>query len=195
MSKQKQSDRRAYIRVKDRILLEFEPIDEDDFRERVKAYEEGRDIPWSICTHLQFAQDLSLPLRKIREKDEALATVLEVLDQKLNLILNKLSTEGDKCPATPYTVDLSAAGLAFFYPREIPKGTILKLDIGLLPQQQFFRCFGKVIRCVPKGENKFEVGVSFIWIMEDDKERLIEHIFQRQVLQLRLRRQQREKED
>lgn len=189
---EEKEDRRSYIRVKDKILLGMREISPEEFRQKVKAFEEGSEMPWSECAQLQVALDISVPLKKLKERDELLASILEALDQKLTLIMNKLGSEGGACDARPVSVDLSAAGIAFTGACKFKEGELLELDIGLLPQRYFFKCFGKVVRIERVAGGECYVGLEFAWITEDDRERLIEHTFQKQVMQLRMRRQQKE---
>ena len=191
-------EKRKSIRIKDKILLSFHPVSEEEYQTRVKDYVEGVDDPWVGSCHPLFNKDIKAHLKNIRDKDKDLAAVLEVLDQKLNLILGLVGTE-EACgkanlPKKLYKVDLSARGIGFHTDKEIPKGTILDLAIGLLPEHYFFNCFGKVVRTEKRPDGYF-LGVKFLWITEDDKEKLIEHIFSRQVIYLRMRRLQRERKD
>ena len=187
-------DRRGHNRITDRILLQFRPVEKEEFKEIINAYQEGIASPWSTYSHPEFARGIWEHTQKIRKKDEALASVLEILNQKLGIILNLLGAEKDEITNDkPKTVNLSASGFALVASKSILVGRILEMDIGLLPQRFFFRCYGQVTRCAKiKDRESYKMAIKFIWIIEDDQERLIEHIFQRQTLQLRLRRKQKE---
>ncbi len=195
MAKENQEQRDS-IRIKDKILLSFHPVSVDEFKTSVKNYMEGTEDPWVDTCHPTFQKDIKAHLKNIKEKDKDLAAVLEILDQKLNMILGLMDTgetcEKDGIPKKLYKVDLSAKGIGFLTKKGLSKGTILKLSIGLLPEHYFFTCFGQIVRNQPQEEGAFN-GVKFIWITEDDQEKLIEHIFSRQVIYLRMRRQQKEK--
>ncbi len=189
-------EQRDSLRIKDRILLSFHSVSVDEFKASVKNYMEGTEDPWVDTCHPTFQKDIKTHLRHIKEKDKDLAAVLEILDQKLNMILGLMDT-GDTCekdgiPKKLYKVDLSAKGIGFLTKERLSKGSILKLSIGLLPEHYFFTCFGQVVRSEERKDGTFN-GVKFIWITEDDQEKLIEHIFSRQVIYLRMRRQEKER--
>ncbi len=196
MNKESQ-DQRDSIRIKDRILLSFHPVSVEEYRTRVKSYMEGTEDPWVDTCHPTFQKDIKVHIRNIKDKDKDLAAVLEIFDQKLNMILGLVDT-GDTCdsddsvPKKLYKVNLSAKGLGFETGEEMEKGLLLQLSIGLLPEHYFFTCFGQVVRTERRKDGYFN-GVKFIWITEDDQEKLIEHIFSRQIIYLRMRRQQKEK--
>jgi len=191
----KNHDRRSHIRIKDQILLEYREISKEEFINTLNEYKEGTKVPWSQCNHPYFSQSLHGALKKLKEKDENLGKVLELIDQKLDLIINLLdASKKEKVSAKLYKVDISAMGLAFLSQEPIKVGQYLDLTIGLLPAKIFINCFGKVIRC-SEYEGAYKVAVKFVWISEADQDKLIEHIFQRQVLQLRLRREIKEQQE
>ena len=192
------TEQRDSIRIKDRVLLSYHPVTPEEFKSRVREYMEGVEDPWVDSCHPTFQKDIKKHLKNIKDRDKDLAAVLEIVDQKLNMILGLIGTE-EMCdrgsvPNKLYKVDLSAKGLGFLAKEELSKGTILSLSIGLLPEHYFFTCFGQVVRTEKKSDGWF-AGLKFIWITEDDKEKLIEHIFSRQVLHLRMRRLQKEKRE
>ncbi len=196
MSQEK--EKRKSIRIKDKVLLSFHPVSVEEYQARVRDYVEGVDDPWVDTCHPIFNKDIKGHLKNLRDKDKDLAAILEALDQKLNLILGLVGSEElcgkAKLPKKLYKVDLSAKGIGFLTSEKIEKGTILDLAIGLLPEHYFFHCFGKVVRAESRNGGAF-VGVKFLWITEDDQEKLIEHIFSRQVIYLRMRRLQRERKE
>ncbi len=189
------TERRSHVRIKDRVLFHYRILDPEEYKRIICAYEDGIETPWSPYNHPQLTGDLKVHLKRLREKDEALACCIDVLDQKLNLILNLLQKdEFESCPATPCLVDISAAGVAFEANEPIERNSFLEMDIGLLPQHLFLRCYGRVLRCSqPKTSGPYKIAVKFIWMTEDDQDRLIEHIFRHQVIQLRMRRSNRRK--
>ena len=187
-------DRRRYIRVKDRVFLDIRPMEEAEVKELIHRYERGEDVPWRDFSPEGMVKDITLPLNRLKERDEPLATVLEVIDAKLNYIIKAMAKEELDYPSRKVLVDLSAAGIAFFTKAPLELGQYVQIDVGLIPENHFFRAFGKVVRRVAR-KNGHEVGIEFIWMLEEDKDRLIEHVFQRQVQQLRMMRRRREEQE
>lgn len=194
MKEQRPEDRRAHIRITDKILFKIKFIEETEYQQLEEKVLKGIEQPFEEFSLQWELPKIDVPARKLREKDENLAKALEVIDTKLNLIINLLNIRMRKnFPKDQVLVDMSASGIAFTYKEEIKKDQILQLDIGLLPEQYFFRCFGRVVR-TEKIHDGYKIGIKFIWITETDREKLIEHIFQKQILQLRLRREKKENE-
>lgn len=191
----READRRSHIRIRDRVLLHVRPIEKEEYQKIITAYQNGTASPWIGGSPPALGKSIQSHIKRIRDRDESLANILEAMDQKLGLILSLLNTDREEIPAEPHEVDLSAAGIAFIYTSELPMGQIVEIDLGLLPQRLFVRCYGEVVRCERAKSRGFATAVSFLWITEDDKDRLIEHIFQRQVLLLRLRRNQKDRDE
>ncbi len=185
-------EKRECIRIKDRVLLSFKEISKETYKEKVAEYMDGLRDPWIESCHPSVRKGIKKHLKRLKEKDPDLAGILEILDEKLNLLLSLASSQDDSGQKERlYKVDLSAKGIGFFSKASLSPGTLLDLRIGLLPEHYFFNCFGKVIRIDKKKGQNF-IAVKFLWITEDDQEKLIEHIFSRQVLQLRMRRKKKE---
>ncbi len=186
-----QEEKRSHVRIQDQVLLKYRPLSKNEFEDLVEQYEEGSLSPWPNSCHPELFHQIYSRLQKIKEKDPNLAGVLEILDQKLNLIFNLLKegSEGYLDVSHKKNVDISAAGIAFQTDEHFSPGQILEIDLGLLPQHLFFRCYGEVVRAEPSDDgcgNK--TAVKFVWITPDDQDRLTENIFKKQVLQLRMRR-------
>ncbi len=199
MNMNKNGEKRESIRIKDRILLAFRRISECEYKRKVKQYLNGTEDPWVDTCHPSIQKDIKASLKNLKERDKDLANILEALDQKLNLVLGFIGTEEsfekEELPQKLYKVDLSARGIGLKTKSNINEGDILKLTIGLLPEHYFFTSFGKVVRKTPLDGGMNFIGIKFIWITEDDQEKLIEHIFARQVVQLRMRRKEKERKD
>ncbi len=194
-NKDTNNEKRESIRIKDRVLLSIKKISEKRYRQRLDEYLEGMTDPWIESSHPLVRKGIKKHLKRLKEKDPDLAGILDILDQKLNLLLSftgsEDSTGHQNQQARLYRVDLSAKGIGFGYGTPLEPDTLLYLHIGLLPEHYYFNCFGQVVRTDAQNGRNF-TAIKFIWITEDDQEKLIEHIFSRQVLQLRMRRKKKE---
>jgi hypothetical protein len=61
---------------------------------------------------------------------------------------------GTKCD----TVDVAAGGVQVILPRALPTGTRLRLDI--LCSSRYAKA--KVVRCRPRGDGTWEIGLAFV---------------------------------
>ncbi|MGI6604164.1 MAG: hypothetical protein GX062_04155 [Firmicutes bacterium] len=77
------------------------------------------------------------------------------------------------------TLDISGGGCLFLLERAVSEGTTLEVEL-FLPEKVV--CRAKVTRCCPEdiGE-KVRVGAEFTNIKRTDQDRIVRHIFQRQL--------------
>ncbi len=188
-----QNSRQA-VRIVDRILFTCGPVSVERFKEIADDIQKG--IPpynQEGLADIQMFIGAQNALGRIREKDKDLAEFLQHLDSKINLMLKTVrdkETPLDKL--TLQEVNLSAAGVAFLSKKPIKPNTLLEFHLVLLPGHTYVYCFGKVVNC-DQGKSKdpekpYYVSAKFVLIMEEDREKLIEHNFKQQSLALRQRR-------
>jgi hypothetical protein len=130
-------------------------------------------------------------LSRLRERDADLADYLRHLDTKVNMMLKRV--KGEKSPLDELKMqkaNLSGTGMAFITDTPADMGTDVEFHIVLLPAYIYIYCFGKVVSCEPYGEeeNRYRIGAEFTLLMEEDREKLIQHNFKQQSLALRNRR-------
>ncbi len=181
-------EKRHYIRVCDRIYIKCQKLSKHEFENKIKEYELGKELPWIDPLHPPGeARKWESLLKKLRERDRELAGLFEILEQKLDRILVNLV--GPKCLKgfVKVEADISGGGLKVILPEKPALGEIFELDIGLIPEWYFFRAYGEVVRTKKLG-NKYEVAFKFIWITETDQDRLVQHVFRQQVLQLQAKK-------
>ena len=196
MAEQQESgESRKAVRMVDRILFAYEEMEPARFKQIVDDFNSG--IPpynQAGLADIQMYIGAQNALFRIREKDKDLADFLQHLDTKINIMLK--SARGEQTPFDRLAlleVNLSGSGMAFWSPQPVAANTILGLHLVLLPDHTYIYCFGKVVGCKDcQGKDPARphaVSVKFILIMEDDREKLIQHNFRQQSLALRQRRQ------
>ena len=190
----KGQDKRQAVRVVDRIMFSYGPVSVERFKQIAEDFNKG--IPLynqEGLADVQMFIGAQNALGRIYEKDKDLGKFLQHLDTKINLILKEVrekETPLDKL--TLEEVNLSAAGVGFFLENPMKPNTLLELHLVLLPGHTYVYCFGKVVNC-DQGKSKdpgkpYYISAKFILIMEEDREKLIEHNFKQQSLALRQRR-------
>ncbi|MEF3168166.1 MAG: PilZ domain-containing protein [Deltaproteobacteria bacterium] len=186
-------ERRSHIRIQDTILFRWEPISEEECRRLTCPPFDG--VTAETLCHLPSPGAMDNRLKVIREAHGPLASYLESIDRKLTLILNLLSINQEKdAGLKKHVVDLSAAGIAFDSPEFVPVNTCIRMWIALLPSHELLTTVGTVKRVDSSTPNIYRIAVKFDWVTEEHQDRLIEHIFHRQMLQLRMRRKKMEDE-
>jgi len=132
-------------------------------------------------------------LARIQQRDEDLGRFLQHLDTKVNMLLQKVT--GGASPLDRLALQeviLSSVGLSFPAAQALEPGAMLEFNLVLLPDYVYVYCLGEVVGCRPHevtgGDPAQFVSCRFALIMEEDRERLVQHSFKKQSLALRNRR-------
>ncbi|OIP44756.1 MAG: hypothetical protein AUK28_09460 [Desulfobacterales bacterium CG2_30_60_27] len=186
--------RRQAVRVEDRILLSWSPVSMEKFAVLKEYFNRG--IPPYLqegLTEIQMYVGTQSALARIQQRDEDLGRFLQHLDTKVNMLLQKVT--GGASPLDRLALQeviLSSVGLSFPAAQALEPGAMLEFNLVLLPDYVYVYCLGEVVGCRPHevtgGDPAQFVSCRFALIMEEDRERLVQHSFKKQSLALRNRR-------
>lgn len=196
-------ENRQAVRVTSRILFTSLPVSEEKFKQIQADFDSGIS-PYNRqeLADIQVYIGAQSALAKLKDRDAELGTFLQHLDGKINLLLKKVDNSPnllDRLVLQP--VNIGANGLAFWAEKAFVPGDILELQIVLPPEHVFIDCFGTVVKCAEsKGEeaeagthhHTFRVSVSFVLIVDADREELVHYNFRQQSLALQRRRVEKE---
>ena len=105
------------------------------------------------------------------------------INLKLNLIISAISSEGKKniFNRVPIEANLSEGGLGFTTRDDISEGDICALEI-MLPvfPIAIIKTLGKAVRIKPLPEGGASIGLQFINIKEEDRDKIVHYIFKKQ---------------
>ncbi len=187
-------DRRNAVRVNDRSLFSYKLVPKEKYDLILADYSNGISPykQWSSSDVHMFSGAQNA-LEKLRTHNEDLAEFLHYLDTKINLILNSL--KGGISPLEGLTLqdlELSGSGIAFYAKEQLTVGDFLELNLCLLPSFSIIHAFGKVVQNekLAKGRavGPFKTAAEFTLLMDDDREKIIQHNFKLQTLMLRQRK-------
>ena len=190
-------NRRQAVRVTDRILLASKRINDEEYDAIVQCFSKGISL-YNQEDVGEFALYLGAQaaIGKMREKDENLANFMQLLDAKVNRILAAVSKEPspiDKLLAQE--VNISGTGLAFLAPDKIAVGDMLELHLVLLPEYAHIYTVARAVSSHKPAEITSEyscrVACEFDLIRDNDREAIVQHVFERQKSALRNRRLQK----
>lgn len=182
-------ERREWIRIDDRILMEYRLLTEAGTAVPVET---GSTTPEMISAAVtKPTADLVARAGESFIGSPVLPWIMKV-DYVLEVILNSLaiSQPASVTMARPTDVNLSGGGVGFVSPREFSAGDQLALKL-ILPPFMMIQAMAKVIRSVPQADGQgFVIATEFVDLKADDQEHLIRHILQTQAERLRARRGQ-----
>lgn len=160
----------------------------NDFQQGISPYNQ------ESLTDIQMFIGAQSALAKLRERDADLADFLQHLDNKMNIMLKQV--KGGESPLDALIMrkaNISANGIAFCGDAPARLDEIVEIHVVLLPAYTYVYSFGKVIACDPAPEGgdldcKFRVALEFVFLLDEDREKIIQHTFKQQSLALRNRR-------
>lgn len=190
MPPQSSSERRKYYRITDTSAIEYQILSAKEyeaerglFRDQVSGI---RNLKNKYANFVPNELDVENFSGGDVDTLRGLLKLIININEKIDLIISYIEKKEDSSiyQKNPEKITLSAGGISFFISEPIPAGTYLKLRM-LLPQSPkiLMTTLGKVTRITPQdaeGIKRFEVGVDFLDIHEDDQEAIIKYIFMRQ---------------
>jgi hypothetical protein len=176
-------ERREYFRIKDRLLVEFREVNRDESLSLESNLTHGFSLHYPYRHVLSDVQNLPPFARE-------LYSYLEVIERKLDTIINLLSKEDKVFQGRYLEVDISGAGIRFQSDTALNEGGYVELRIALpCLSDGRITALGKVVRA-QKGRNDtkdvWEVAVNFIGMRESEKDMLINYIFSKERERLRV---------
>jgi len=182
-----QDERREWIRIDDRVLMEYRLLMESGHTLPVEAGTPTADM---ISTAVgKPTADLLARSGDSFVGSPVLPWIMKV-DYLLEVILNALaaSRPDSVAMARPMDVNLSGGGVGFVSDRELSIGDQLAVKL-ILPPFILIKATIRVIRVMPQaGGQGYAIATEFVDLKPDDQEHLIRHILQAQAEQLRARR-------
>ena len=184
----KNEERREWLRIEDRLLLEYRRFDEP--AEAMNAH-----LP--PATEVTIATAVSKPSLDLLVRagetfaGSPLLPWVSKIDWMLETILKSLvkSHPGSVAIARLTDVDISAGGLGFDTPRQFQADDLLVLKV-VLPPFSMIEATVRIIRVTPaeKETTGFHVATQFVELGGDDQELIIRHILSVQAERLRARK-------
>ncbi len=186
----KAADRREYFRINDEVALNYRVIERSEIDGAMEKRREGHlDVNALASSFANTNLDMRHALEKCRRDLPDVATYLDGLNTKVDLLIRLLLATGSELPDHPtHDVNLSASGLSFKVTREVIAGSILEIKLLFFPTFLYIVTFGHVVRCSTSDEIEefpYELAVEFSHLEDSDKELLIRHILQRESAMLR----------
>lgn len=182
-------ERREWIRIEDRVLMEYRLVTEGETSVPVEL---SRATPESIAAAVgKPTLDLLAHSSEIMV-DSAVLPWIRKVDYLLEVILNALATSqpASVTMAQPMEVSLSGGGIRFGSMREFAADDLLTVKL-ILPPFTMIRAHVKVIRAIPETDGQgFTIATEFVDLTPDDQEHLIRHILHVQAQRLRAGRSQ-----
>ncbi|MBI5469305.1 MAG: PilZ domain-containing protein [Deltaproteobacteria bacterium] len=163
------SQERQYIRTDDKIPVYYELLKEGD--------EEGSSTPeWDMMFD---------DLEPKPEENPKLYELLFDINQKLNMLINHLSSQTGFNIPKAREVSISGGGLRFNCAEDFRPGDRLILKAFLPVYAHVIKLKCEVVRALKRDEGGYEVAVKYIDMDETTRDKIIKYVFAKQREHLR----------
>ena len=182
----KSEDRREWLRIDERLLLDYRLLDESVGTAASSLPPVTKDMIYTLVN--QPTADLLAHEGETLEGSPLLPWITKI-DWLLEMMLTSLATIHPGSVSIPRLteVNISAGGLGFRSSRCFDVETVLALRF-ILPPFTPIQTQARVIRAVPEGHGDFRIAVEFTTLTADEQEHVIRHIIRAQADQLRARK-------
>ncbi|GGK68910.1 PilZ domain-containing protein [Amphritea balenae] len=171
-------ERRQYFRINGKVALDYKIITIQEMKHsRLPSQFEVSPF-FMLLTELQdLSQDSSYQLRKISQKEPAIASYLENLGARINAVAQavaKSDVEFDNL--STHEINLSEGGLSFSNDVAIELGSYLALKIVFEENLTGLLLYGRVLYCGLADEKGYKIGVEFTDMPESSRMIVARHI-------------------
>ena len=187
---------REYARLEDVMPLAWRKLEKEEIKEVAEFFQKHRSFPPRAedqMSRVLGGLDVTTYLKDVERNDPTLAHVLSRLDQKLNLLLRLFHYDANAMLMNPTPVNLSGGGIGFWeFEPDVAAEDFIELKIGLSENAlATVSCYAQVVRLFPNDRQDLtRVACKFNPILDNDRERIVQYIFQRQNEILRAKRAQ-----
>ena len=181
---EEQNNSRAHLRMNVAILLQHRkltPAECEDIETLISSKEETDLSPLSFS--LRPFMDGEGKEEEIGNIDPFILNALIDINLKLNLILSTMSSGEKKNILTrmPVEVNLSEGGIGFITTEEVCDGDLLEVEM-ILPVFPIavIKAIGKAVRVTPLQQGGNNIGVQYINIQDEDRDKIVHYLFKKQ---------------
>lgn len=193
-----ESNNRRSFRISEAVYLKFDLLSDKEFSEGM----DRRKIRLGVDNGAQSAlvdidARLSETMFLLNGEADHVGRCLTLLNDKLNIMMDQLpglrKAKSELVKLPPQICDLGADGIVFSASAALPVGTKLYLQCLLESDNRYVETFCTVVRAVEspndgKDGMPFGVAVEFSGMKPEQREILIQHMFNRESETLRMRR-------
>lgn len=194
------TERRLFFRIDDGALLRYRLVEAAELDKASRGERPQRPADELVGDALDaIRRRLNRVVSGFAADQPLMAEIVDLLDRRLGRLERLAEGLGPAAAdpavrAAPPPVNLSGGGLAFAAAEALAEGSVLALDLILLPGCRLIQAYGRVVDCragAPpcSAADQSCVAVDFLLIDEDDREALVRHVLRRQAENLRLRRE------
>ena len=164
-------ERRQYFRIDGKVALDYKIITEAEMRtSRQPSQFEVSPFFMLLADLQELSQDSSYQLRKIAQKDPAVAAYLENLSLRIDTVAKAIArSDMEFDNLCNHEVNLSEGGISFSNNDAIETGNHLALKVVFEETYTGLLLYGKVLYCGKQQSGGYKIGVEFTDMPESSR--------------------------
>lgn len=174
---------RKYFRIDDVAIVHYKAVDKDDLKSTRNRSEKAVLNKLTLKARFDsMTRELRPMLTMIEKSSTTIATYLEAIDKKLNMLSEYvIETELAEMNAEPQQVNIGGGGLSFSADSPLLVGSMLELRLVLLPENTGVFTFAQVSICKKMDEpdkenNQYKIGLEFVDMVDDVRDLITRHV-------------------
>lgn len=187
-------ERRRYFRIVDQVAISYRLLSEEE------GDTSGLGVSSPAALIVQLENQISSSLETLRSSQPQVHEILELFNRKINLVLaldDSVSESVSDQQKRAQQVNISACGIAFPSNEQLSPNDKILLDLTLFPSNVCLKMVAVVIGSEllkePIGDDAYLIRADFLNISSNEQEVLVQHVIKRQTMQLKERRESRQK--
>ena len=184
MVMEERSNTRAHLRMDVAVLLQYRKLTAAECKdiETIMGNKEETDLS-PLSFSLRPFMDGEGKEEELGNIDPFILKALIDINLKLNLIISTMSSGGQKNILTrvPIEANLSEGGIGFITKEEVCEGDLLEVEM-ILPVFPIavIKAIGKAVRVTPLQQGGNNIGVQYINIRDEDRDKIVHYLFKKQ---------------
>lgn len=190
-------ENRRSFRIVESVFLSYETISDLDFHQGLEHWKMAQGTGVGVRSRLMDIESrFDQKIFVLKSESLALAECMMLLNEKISLLMEELpglkASKVALAKKPPQICELGADGMLFGSAKNFPLDTKLALRFLLASDNRYVETFCRVVRNDdPPGEDEsmpFGIAVEFLGMKQEQKDILIQHLFDRESETLRMRR-------
>jgi hypothetical protein len=177
------TERREFFRINDKLRIDFRKMTREEYLLFQQHLKEGEAFPRNL-TEI-YGKTSKKP------QDEEFYACLQLIDRKLDAVLDLLSGTSGDFYARHLDVNISGSGIRHYSDVKLQEGAYMELRVLLpVPPNPRIAVAAKVLRSKHRligGEEVWDTALTFSAIRERDRDFLISYIFNKEREDLRIK--------
>lgn len=192
-----ENESRRSFRISEAVYLKYEVLSDKEFHEGLDRRKLRLGLDNGANSMLiDIDARISQAMYRLTAESDNLGKCITLLNDKLNLVIDQLpglkKAKSSLAKLPPQTCDVGADGLVFGADEALAEGTKLYIQLLLESDNRYVETFCNVVRQDeppdPQSGLRFGVAVEFHGMKSEQREILIQHMFNRESETLRMRR-------